>query len=361
LGEIYRDVSSRDFVYWKDMWNYYEWLAISIFAIVVALRLTTLGKMGRIDLDPAADTYVNMYGISRYVETEIDLMALFTIMAFMRSLKLLKLPPYTGPAAVSILDTIQDKSFVVFTIVVALVTIALSVAYHTAFGMYVEGVRDFPSTLITLIRAVLSDFDETSIGGKSYGVILFLLMKLFAATLLLTLFIAVLSDIYIALQAVNSERWEIFISSLLIENLIKNGPTAKQAHWGRKIKNMFGGMFSKVMKKSRKQEEELSLQHSPSVDAMDDDEALHEDEEGVSDVLVSWEDDELNDLVLSSREIRLETNNLMFTKVIGVQDRLETMEKELFDQMKAQHQVLLQKIHNIQSELHSPDEGGAAH
>jgi hypothetical protein len=48
-------------------------------------------------MGPDYNTYINLQPIANLATVEKDLLSFFVIMAFVRSLKFLKIPPYTGP------------------------------------------------------------------------------------------------------------------------------------------------------------------------------------------------------------------------------------------------------------------------
>jgi hypothetical protein len=50
------------------------------------------------------NNYINVYKVAKLMVVEESMFAAFIIIAWMRYLKFLKIPPYTGPAAVSILE-----------------------------------------------------------------------------------------------------------------------------------------------------------------------------------------------------------------------------------------------------------------
>jgi hypothetical protein len=58
----------------------------------------------QVDILTREKNYVDIYGIAKLMVVEASLFAAFIIIAWMRYLKFLKIPPYTGPAAVSILE-----------------------------------------------------------------------------------------------------------------------------------------------------------------------------------------------------------------------------------------------------------------
>ena len=97
-----KDARLGHFEYYKDVWNYYEWLIIGVFTTIVILHIITIATIHSFDL--LTDTYINIYGLGKLMVVEESMFAAFIVIAWMRYLKFLKIPPYTGPAAVSILE-----------------------------------------------------------------------------------------------------------------------------------------------------------------------------------------------------------------------------------------------------------------
>jgi hypothetical protein len=69
------------------------------------------------------------------------------LMAWIRTLKLLKILPDTGPASISILETMKYNSFVVFIMICILIVIGLTLSFHTAVGVYVGSLDTFGDAL----------------------------------------------------------------------------------------------------------------------------------------------------------------------------------------------------------------------
>jgi len=265
-----------------------------------------------LDLSPDSTTFINLAILARVVTAEQNLLSIFVIIAFLRSLKFLKIPPYTGPAATSILQTMQDNSFVVFILSVSLVIMAIAVAFMTALGPYNQNVSDFGTALLTTVRgAVFGDFDFGSVADSSIGIVLFLIMKLFAATLLLTIFIAVIADSYMKLQNVNSERWEVFITSLLIESIKKRSEkrTILQKTLGRGRTFLKRGLTQKIeFKLSTLQgKEEAAIDEEEEELQVDDD----EDPDDNAAITVSFDDGQLDEMILEARTQRAEKGEIV--------------------------------------------------
>jgi len=193
----------------------------------------------------------------------------------------------------------------------------------------------FQDVLMTILRgALLGDFDFTSVGSTSIGVILFLFMKLFASTLLLTIFIAVISDIYISLQKANEERWELYVTSLLVEN-VKSESKSPLEHildLRRHIMNLFR------KKKPRREASAINLVvEQPSKDTeLKEKTEIEEEEEDAEEIeeeknrrvpARTYEDEELDEIVLEIGSKREEEQSQR--ELHSMQHSLKKLESEM--------------------------------
>lgn len=71
---------------------------------IVVIHIITVGLVNSFDFFTPGNTYINVYRVGKLMVVEESMFAAFIVIAWMRYLKFLKMPPYTGPAAVSILE-----------------------------------------------------------------------------------------------------------------------------------------------------------------------------------------------------------------------------------------------------------------
>jgi hypothetical protein len=105
VTEIIHEIRQGQFIsgYLFQQWNYYEWSIIGLAAAITLLRLTILGSLGTTDYEPNGP-FVNFSWIGDMVEVDRAMLSVLVIMCYMRGLKLLRIPPYTGAVTQSIMD-----------------------------------------------------------------------------------------------------------------------------------------------------------------------------------------------------------------------------------------------------------------
>jgi len=99
------------------------------------------------------------------------------------------------------------------------VLVTFGITFNLSFGADLYEMRSFLESLFGVIRMLFGefDFDGLSNSNRVFGPVFFLMFMLFTAIVLMNMFIAVISDIYIAIQQHNSEVWDIYITSLMIK------------------------------------------------------------------------------------------------------------------------------------------------
>eukprot|EP01114_Cavostelium_apophysatum_P005981 TRINITY_DN1716_c0_g1_i1.p1 TRINITY_DN1716_c0_g1~~TRINITY_DN1716_c0_g1_i1.p1 ORF type:complete len:1754 (-),score=458.67 TRINITY_DN1716_c0_g1_i1:2672-7933(-) len=224
VREIF-EMRSLGIKYLSEIWNYYEWTLIILFFAVVGVRIDSIVRFNRLNLTPHFQDYVNLNVYSDLAQTENELYAALVVFCFLRALKFLVIPPATGPHTNSILQTMAARSFVVFIFIFVFVIITLALSFYLAFGFANYTMRGFGESIITMFRMLFGEFDyeAMSASNRVLAPVMFLLFFLFLGLVLMNLFIAVLSDVYINIEKQNESAWEIYITRLLIEEIKTNG------------------------------------------------------------------------------------------------------------------------------------------
>jgi len=167
-------------------------------------------------------TFQTTFNLIKY---EIYLIAFFIIFAFLRALKFFTIPPYSGPSTQAILETLRDRALIIFVLIFMYILFSFALAFYVALGVDDFEMRQFGTTVSTIVRMILGDFDYDSFydGNRYLGPILFMAFMLFCGIILMNLFIAVISDIYINKEKQNEQVYEIYITKLLMEVIAKHG------------------------------------------------------------------------------------------------------------------------------------------
>jgi hypothetical protein len=116
-----------------------------------------------------------------------DLLGLFASLCWLRVLKYLRIPPYTGATVQSLMDTVRSTSVVIFVVIIIYIMLSFSWTFHVSFGASIDSYKFFPSTLLTLARMLFGDFDYEVIAASSraYGPLLLIAFLAFTGLLLM--------------------------------------------------------------------------------------------------------------------------------------------------------------------------------
>jgi len=346
--------------YFKDFWNIYEFLLMMLFLSIVGLRIASVIVSQKLDLQPLTSAYVPFQLLATMVAYEQYLYGLLIIIAYLRALKFLKIPPFTGPATQSILDTMQARSFLVFCAFFIFVLISYALGYQIAFGLGIQRISSLGNSFMSLIRTIFGDFDFPSMAAShpAFGPIYFVLYNMFTGLILMNLFIAVISDIYIGLQDQNEQRWERFITKLMIESFSHK---AGHISYYRSIILIFSFPVAIIYKKCFKRAnrtnpdlENVLIEMKPmgddggGIDGDTDEEQpadktdqLQVDEQ---DFDISFAEDEVDDIVYEGQGQRSDKSNLELF------DEIKEIEEELTENVKVRTDMLA-IIKSIQKDM----------
>jgi len=149
----------------------------------------------------------------------------FLLFCFLRGLKFLRIPPSVGPTALSILDTLKHQNFIVFILIFVFVIFTFSFTFHLSFGKYLYPLRDVQHSLVSIWPMLLGGIDYTQMEqtNRIFGPIFFLLFLFGCTIVLMNMFIAVISDVYINLQKENLDNWEYELSDTITKSIVLDG------------------------------------------------------------------------------------------------------------------------------------------
>jgi len=143
-------------------------------------------------------------------------------MAFLRFVKFLQIPEFSGATIRSILDTIINKSFISFIVIFIFVIISFALAFHLAFGVYIFELRDLENSFVTLLGFVFGNVTTDFVSqNRIFGPTLLIIYAIGSSFVLSNMFIAVISDIYVGVHKEHKDFWERHILSLLIKAVVK--------------------------------------------------------------------------------------------------------------------------------------------
>jgi len=212
----------RGFAEYSSMgWNYYEWLIIIIFMILLVLRCRILVMWSELNLHPLG--YSNFQSVGTLEAYYQDLFAAFLLLNWLRLLKFFRIPAWTGPQTQSIMDTLTAKTVIVFVFIIFYVVLVFSLGYYVAFGTDVEAYSLFGKTAMTMFQALFGNWDYVTLedSNKIFGPLLFITFLIFVGLVLMNLLIGVLGEAYSTAQELNQKRWNRYITRLMINTIHK--------------------------------------------------------------------------------------------------------------------------------------------
>jgi hypothetical protein len=88
-------------------WNYYEWIVVALTLSILVFRCMVIHGLDGIDFE-LSGPFINMQRLTDLKHTEEGLLAILILMCWLRALKLLRIPPFTGPVTQSIMEVITS-------------------------------------------------------------------------------------------------------------------------------------------------------------------------------------------------------------------------------------------------------------
>lgn len=89
--------------YIYEFWNLYEWVIIAFTIVIVIIRIYIAASLANIDF-VLVSPYINFQRLTDLKHSENALLSLLLVMCWLRGLKLLRIPPFTGPVTLSIME-----------------------------------------------------------------------------------------------------------------------------------------------------------------------------------------------------------------------------------------------------------------
>eukprot|EP00003_Mantamonas_plastica_P021387 TRINITY_DN3460_c2_g1_i10.p1 TRINITY_DN3460_c2_g1~~TRINITY_DN3460_c2_g1_i10.p1 ORF type:complete len:1834 (-),score=807.04 TRINITY_DN3460_c2_g1_i10:148-5649(-) len=207
----------RGFFY--DTWNVLDLFISSMFLFTFSFRLAYLGLTGTLLAQYEADrsAYVFFEPVSVLFRMERDIMAIVTILCWVRLIKYTQQLPHIGPFVLTVAKMSQD--LVMFIAMSVVVLVGVGLAFMLTFGTQAYGFRNFGSALFTLFRAVFGDFELlNTISNPTMGTFLFICHELFTGIILLNLLVAILNDTYSRYQKLYKIQWrDAAVNNMLAE------------------------------------------------------------------------------------------------------------------------------------------------
>jgi hypothetical protein len=269
--------------YWSEAWNYFEWTIIVIFWVLVILRIRAIVMISELNLHPNGDEFSNFQSMAFIFAYQQDLFALWLTMNWLRLLKFLRIPPFSGPLTQSIMDTLSSSTVFVFVLIIFYIVLTFALSYHIAFGLDLPDYKDYGTSLMSLFQFLFGNWDYPTLfnSNKVFGPILFMLFIVFTSLVLLNLLIGVLGEAYGEAQEANEKRWSRFVTRLMIESIEERCVPPNRPKY----------FFYEYELAELEEADEVRL----DMDELE--------KEGSNEQLIYYDDDELDELIAGGEEV----------------------------------------------------------
>jgi len=200
LRELFQSVTTKGsrWSYFKDNWNYVEWLGYILLSILVALRITIFSYAITFQQGRSVDNIrVDEWSYLTYLQYhQANVYALACLVFWFKTLKFLRIFSELGVLLKVIRNMFND--ILIWGVLFVMLTIGFSLAFYVSLGNVTWSYRNWGAAILTLIRVIFSDLTWSEIEiTRRYFAYAFFFVYLFAcAVVLLNLLIAMLSQTY---------------------------------------------------------------------------------------------------------------------------------------------------------------------
>ena len=202
--------------YVSDPWNYMDWLNYVMACVVIFMEAWsrhllhestadlngataelssngTASTSGGFDAPSFYGLYVCFYRAARMSAMAYTFMGVNAVVTWLKLLKYLNLFPHLSMLSITLRNAAYPA--ISFSVMFAIVFCSCGQAFNLAFGAQLRDFSTFSRSMMSLFRALLGDFDYTSIeeADRVVGPILFTVFIFLVVFVLLNMFIAILT------------------------------------------------------------------------------------------------------------------------------------------------------------------------
>ncbi|KNC54914.1 polycystic kidney disease 2 [Thecamonas trahens ATCC 50062] len=209
VEEVWELYDTGCWEYWHNLWNVIDWINLLLFLAAFCVRIALVATFEKMNLDPRATTrFYNFQTLVLLNSAENNILASNAFILWFKVYKYTKFFPPMRTVSDTIARSIQNT--IGFVAVVMFVLFGFAQAGVLAFGSDVEDFRSFIDTFYTLLRLLLGDFDFETMqySNRVFGPLYFLFFMVVVFFVMLSMFLAILNDSYLQVQAENKARSE---------------------------------------------------------------------------------------------------------------------------------------------------------
>uniref|UniRef100_A0A7S1NJS0 Polycystin cation channel PKD1/PKD2 domain-containing protein n=1 Tax=Eutreptiella gymnastica TaxID=73025 RepID=A0A7S1NJS0_9EUGL len=218
--ECYKDLPVKHTCwrgYFQDLWNFLDLINLVVFIVVLSFRFIVRIDATRLDLAATVteDTFINLYPLAWYMGFMAYWNSFNMLLCFIKTLK------YLGRVkSLAVLLKTLTYSFndlVKFLVIFFVVLLAYALAFGSAYGSDLYDYRDTSTSVTTMIRSLLGQFDYHAMerSNKMLAVLLFLSFQVLTTLIMVNMFIAILDAAHVKANKENKANKLDFLNSSL--------------------------------------------------------------------------------------------------------------------------------------------------
>ena len=221
------EIKAEGWAYFKEPWNYLDWLNLIILYTVIGLKLSSYLIISRFDFKALNLHYIDFPPIGFFAVSELNVSAINFFLLYFKIFKFLTEVPRMNSIIHTVARCVTDIFF--FLIMACIVIFGFTAAFYVCFGMQLAEFKTLGDSFGALMRLTLGDFDYQAMADTNsiMAPLLFYLFVTFVFMILLNMFLAIITDAYAEVKEEESEEDVNFYANL-----------AKSA--GNQISKLFG-------------------------------------------------------------------------------------------------------------------------
>jgi uncharacterized membrane protein YgcG len=185
--------------YFADGWSRVDLAKYFFFLVVMGLRANLIAKLWYLSDDLAYDngrTFLSLTSVSSTYSWTEAASALNCIVTFLKVFKYLR--PIKKLALFTETLRLASGDMAYMCVIIAVILLAFGSSFHLAFGPDVKAYVNLPTSMLSLFRATLGDFDLDALVYANYalGPFLFILFIFLVFFVVLSMFLSIVDESY---------------------------------------------------------------------------------------------------------------------------------------------------------------------
>jgi hypothetical protein len=191
-----------------NFWNLLDWFILSLFLVCISQRYTWY-QQGLQQTVFSADTFTDIHGVAFLAKMEVNLSSLNAFAIYFKTFKYLDMVP--GMDQLFLTLGFCAKELFIFLIMFFIVYIGFGMAFHLAFGLMVPEYRTVGTSLISLLRVILGDFDFDALmnANRPMAFILISSYIILVFFILMNMLLAIIGDAYSEVKSQQEGKLEL--------------------------------------------------------------------------------------------------------------------------------------------------------